>query len=345
MRFTTKLSFTVLIAFLALAAATAQTPTPAASTQSLVFQDQPDSKSGDIDTHPAQTENWTALAIADSGIPPMGINAVVLSTIDQPTYTRELVRVQWRLGDPIDLYVVIPKGRVKPQPILYLYDYRYDTDRFRNERWCELTTKDGFAAIGFVSALAGQRFHSPRPLKEWFVSELQEALGSSTHDVQMVLNYLSTRGDLDVSRVGMYGEGSGGAVAILAASVEPRIVALDLLNPWGDWPDFLKDSPQIPTEERATYLKPAFLQGVAGLDPVTYLPHLKIKALRIQQIMDDLIIPAAAKDKIALAAPNPEDVVRYPDSTGHLNAWKRHGITGWFSDELQPTSQVVKKAQ
>jgi hypothetical protein len=53
-----------------------------------------------------------------------------------------------------------------------------------------------------VSALNGHRY-TYRPMKQWFVSELQEALGSSVHDVQMILNYLSTRDDLDMSRVGM----------------------------------------------------------------------------------------------------------------------------------------------
>jgi iron complex outermembrane receptor protein len=78
-------------------------------------------------------------------------------------------------------------------------------------------TEGGFAAIGFVSALTGHRFHN-RSMKEWFISELQEALGTSVHDVPMILNYLSTRGDLDMDNIGMFGQGSGGAIAILAAS-------------------------------------------------------------------------------------------------------------------------------
>jgi len=30
-------------------------------------------------------------------------------------------------------------------------------------------------------------------MKEWFVSEMQESVGSTVHDVQMILNYLETR--------------------------------------------------------------------------------------------------------------------------------------------------------
>ena len=36
--------------------------------------------------------------------------------------------------------------------------------------------------------------------------------------------------------------GSGAAIAILAAAIDPRLKALDLVDPWGDWPDWLAKS-------------------------------------------------------------------------------------------------------
>src|SRR5580693_1507287 len=108
-------------------------------------------------------------------------------------FTRELLQVQWRSGDPIYLYVILPKGVKNPPVILYLYSYPSDTDTFVDQDFCKLVTKNGFAAIGFVSALTGHRYHD-RPMREWFISELRESLVSSVHDVQMILNYLATRG-------------------------------------------------------------------------------------------------------------------------------------------------------
>ncbi len=61
----------------------------------------------------------------------------------------------------------------------------------------------------------------------------QEALGKSTHDVQMVLDYLAGRGDFDMSNVKVFGVGAGGTIAVLAASADSRIKAIDLLDPWG----------------------------------------------------------------------------------------------------------------
>jgi hypothetical protein len=297
-----------------------------------------------LSTSNPTTESWTELSIEKSGLSPEKFNAVLLGRYEEPEYTRELWRVQWRPADPIDLYVVLPHGVVRPHVILYLYDYHYDVDRFETDVWCKAATQGGVAAVGFSSALSLQRQHSPRPMKEWFVSELQEALATSTHDVQMILNDLATRNDLDARQVAMYGQGSGGAIALLTAAVDPRITTLDLLNPWGDWPDWLRDSQQVPDDERSTYLQPAFLQKVAKLDPVDYLPQLKPKRLRIQQMMDDPVTPAAARTKIDAMAPKSAEVIRYPNADGHMAAWRREGLNGWLVDQLTPPANTQAKS-
>jgi len=166
------------------------------------------------------TEDWTTPSLSRSNLQPVR----PLDIEDEGDgYTIELLQVQWRWGDPLDLYVFKPTGVKSPPVILNLYGYPADTDPYRNPIFQRELIKDGFAAVGFVSALTGHRYHD-RPMKEWFISELQECLGTTAHDVQMVLNYLETRGDLDMNRVGMFGQGSGASIAILASAVDPRHV-------------------------------------------------------------------------------------------------------------------------
>jgi hypothetical protein len=283
----------------------------------------------------ARHENWAALPLAESGLNTSAYVAVVLGKYEMPTYTREVVRVQWRLSDPIELYIVLPHGVKNPPAILYLYDYRFDSERFHDDGWCTRATQSGLAAVGFTSAFSIERFHN-RPLKEWIVSELQEALGESTHDVQMILNYLASRGDIDMVRIGMFGQGSGGAIAVLAAAVDPRILALDLVNPWGDWPDWLRHSAQIPEDERPRYATPEFFAKVSNLDPVAYLPTLGKRHVRIQQVMDDPVTPLEAKEKIAAAVRPPQQLLRFDDTSAHAEHWQKSGLTSWLSEQLQP---------
>ena len=180
----------------------------------------------------APAERWDALSIRDSKLEP--IDPIPGEVDRYPEFTRELLRVEWRGGDPVDLYIVRPVGVAKPPVVLYLYGYPEEATRFLNDNLCKTVTRNGFAAVGFSSMLTGQRYHDV-PMKEWFVSDLQQSLVGTAHDVQMVLGYLAKRGDFDMTRVGIFGEGSGGTIALLAASVDPRIKAVDVLDPWGDW--------------------------------------------------------------------------------------------------------------
>ena len=108
----------------------------------------------------APVEDYT-----DPRLPPYMVKqstALRIERDDLPAYTRELWRVQWRKGDPIDLYIILPKQVAKPPVILYLYGFPADTDRFLDDTYCKTVTARGIAAVGFVSALTGQRYHDRR---------------------------------------------------------------------------------------------------------------------------------------------------------------------------------------
>jgi dienelactone hydrolase len=255
---------------------------------------------------PRTPESWTELSLTGSVFP--SIPPLMGQSDNQPQFTRHLIRVQWRAGDPIDTFIVIPKPSVaavkppKPPVILYLYNYATNTDRFMHINVCQNLTDGGVAAVGFSLALSGHRFHD-RGATEWFVSEFQEALVTSAHDVQKMIDYLETRHDLDTGRIGIFGQGSGAAVAILAASVDPRIKVLDLEDAWGDWPDWLAKSTIIPEAERASYLTPAFLKKLEDLDPVKTLPKLKIP-VRVQYSLPKSPVPPEVRKRMEAAVPS-----------------------------------------
>jgi len=277
-------------------------------------------------------EDWTKLSIKGLGLqskPPLpgGI-------VDRPQFTREVVRLQWRSSDPVDVYISMPKDVKKPRVVLYLYGYPSDASRLTADDWSAGAIKGGFAAVGFVSALTGERFHAPWLMKQWFVSELQASLAITTHDVQVILNYLEMRGDLNMDRVAMYAQGSGASIAILAASVDPRIKVLDLLNPWGDWPDWLKQSTWVPDNERPNYLTPEFLEKVAALDPVQVLPKLTTPVVRLQQVKDDRITPTAAREKIAAALPHGAALLQSDNWPEYMKTFKEQNLWGWVKEKL-----------
>jgi hypothetical protein len=279
-------------------------------------------------------EDWNNLSLSTSKLDPI---EPLLGATDSPKdgkFVRQLYQVGWRPDDNIDLYIVRPKGVKNPPVVLYLYDFPQDTQRFQNDRWCELVTQSGFAAVGFVSALTGQRFHD-RPMKQWFVSEMKESLVTTVHDVQMILDYLETRRDLDMNRVGMYGSGSGGTIAILAAAVDPRIKVLDVLSPWGAWPEWLAATSKLQPEEREKFLKPEFLATITPLDPVLWLPKVKTQRMRIQNIRASSEVPAEAQVKIEAAAPDTASIYQYGDGLALIKVSSSGGFLDWVQKQFK----------
>jgi hypothetical protein len=254
-------------------------------------------------------EDWTNPALTTSHLKPAQ-PMVGFVDDDHPGYSVSLVRVQWRRGDPIDLWIMKPTGVKKPPVILSVYGYPSDTDIFKDPKWQEFTTKGGFASVGFVTALTGHRYHDI-PWKKWFLSELQQCLAESTHDVQMVLNYLASRGDLDMDRVGVIGQFSGASIGILASAVDPRIKVLDTIDPWGDWPTWMQNSAFPPPNERANYVTPEFLAKVAPLDTVDWMPKVQAKKFRLQQRHYDQQTPIGSKQKMQAAVPARTTVAFY----------------------------------
>ncbi|MGD0567609.1 MAG: CocE/NonD family hydrolase [Candidatus Sulfotelmatobacter sp.] len=284
-------------------------------------------------------EDWSSLAIGVSQLKP---EPPLVAQIDEGNgFTRTLVQMKWRPGDPLDVYVVLPKGVKNPPAVLYLYGYKDDTDRFKDNRWCERVTKGGYAAVGFVSALSGSRFHD-RPMRQWFVSELQESLGSTVHDVKFILDYLAQRGDIDMNRIGMFGQASGGAIAIMAAAADPRIKAVDVLDPWGDWPVWLEKSWVAQEDpDHARFTDAEFLKKVAPLDPVKWLPTLKTRRIRIQQVMENTATPDACKDAIKKAAPRRAEVVRFDHASQFADVASNGKLFDWVKLQLKTLPAVA----
>jgi pimeloyl-ACP methyl ester carboxylesterase len=270
-----------------------------------------------------QPEDWTKLAVTRSQFAPTSPIEAGVQT--QPGFTRELLQVEWRGGDPIDLYIVRPANVVKPPVVLFLYSWPTDTDTFRNDAWCINVTRHSFAAVGFVSALTGHRYHS-RPWKESFVSELPEALGKSVHDVQLLLDYLATRNDLDITRAGMFGQGSGGTIALLAASVDPRLKAIDVIDPWADWPDWFHSSPLAQDGSRPEYVTAAFLEKAAPFDPTFVSPKMAQHNVRLEQTVFNPSVPIAARERLR-------------------NVWRDKATYILYANEEQYRSQAMSNGQ
>jgi len=188
-----------------------------------------------------------------------------------------------------------------------------------------------------VPALTGERYHN-LPARMWFVSELHDSIVKTVHDVQMIVSYAVSRSDLDASRIGIFGQGAGATIAGLAATVDSRIRAADLLDPWGDWPEWMAKSTLVPENERPNFLKSDYLQPLTPLDPIRWLPTLAGRPLKLDDALYETTTPAEAKAKIDASLPSGSVLVRYPTQTDYeKNALADGKLVSWIQETLLAT--------
>jgi len=310
-----------------------ETPTPA------ILPPSPSNKPIEASSKPAK-EDWTRLLLDRSALPLQVPYLADTGEIKEGGFIRERFTVNWRKGDPFDLYVIRPVGVKKPPVIIYLYSFPDDTDLIKTNRWAENATSGGYAAVAFVSALTGHRLRY-RDSKESLVAEMPEALAESTHDVQLILDFLNTRGDLDTSRIGMFGAGSGASIAILASAVDPRIHAVDLLAPWGDWSAWFANSKIIDEKLRPDFLKPDYLAQLSTLDPVVWLPKMKATAVRLQDIRKNKSMPDENQEKLEAAAPDFALVNAYGNGHAFLTLQPPLLTFDWLKGQLKTDAKTV----
>ena len=90
---------------------------------------------------PKTTEDFSTPRVHQRQCPEIPSGLQMELDDDDAKFTREVVRVQWRAGDPIDLYMIKPAGVKNPPVILYLYDYPKETDQYHNREVCRLLPK------------------------------------------------------------------------------------------------------------------------------------------------------------------------------------------------------------
>jgi hypothetical protein len=134
----------------------------------------------------------------------------------------------------------------------------------------------------------------------------------------------------------MFGEGSGGSIAILAAGIDSRIKVIDVLDPWGDWPDWLAKSSLIPGHERTSYLTPEFLARIAPLDPILSISKLSGRPFRLQEALFDRTMPSNVRDNFARNAPARAEQVNYQDLKSYQDRASANGqMLLWIKQNLQ----------
>ncbi len=171
------------------------------------------------------------------------LNAITTGTLERETFTVEKVRFESHPGFYVTAGLFLPKKRQNPAPAV-IYACGHTELGFRSETYQQVILNlvdKGFIVLAFDPIGQGERLQYPDaetgkskvggPTKEHSFAGVQALLtGTSLTDYFIwdgirVLDYLETRPEVDMKRIGMTGRSGGGTQTAQIAACDERIYA------------------------------------------------------------------------------------------------------------------------
>jgi dienelactone hydrolase len=222
---------------------------------------------------PQEARAWqrrarTALAkclgfLDEKNVPPQ---AMEIERVDRGSYVRHKIVIRTMPHAQLPLYLLVPKGIAKPRAaVLALHGHGYGVKDIVGlwEDGSERFTPDGYHK-DFGCALAERGFVVAAPEISCFGERLmrnsaafgasclsgtchnvatyammlgKSAAGLRVLDALRVVDYLSTRQEIDADAIGIMGISGGGMHAFFSAAIDPRIKAAVISGYFCDWRD------------------------------------------------------------------------------------------------------------
>ncbi|MCL6260136.1 dienelactone hydrolase family protein [Aquiflexum sp. TKW24L] len=168
----------------------------------------------------------------DQNIP---LEARIVEKKELPDGNREKIIFKGVNNSTVPAYLTIPKNGATSHPVVVIADGIYGSKErwFEDDSWPKggLITKSflraGFAVLILDAAYHGERtseydYVSP-PFPLTFPNEARHMVIQTATEYRRAIDYLSTRSEIDTSRIGMMGLSMGAVITFQLSSIDPRI--------------------------------------------------------------------------------------------------------------------------
>ncbi len=238
---------------------------------------------------------------------------------------------------PVGL-LTLPKQGKAPHPVVLLL-HPLGANKEAMGRLAGELAKKGIASLALDAPMHGERAEqAPPELTARTAAGMQRRFVQAVVDYRRALDYLSTRKDVDMKRIGALGVSMGGFTGVLLAAVDERVKAIVVEAAGGDWLTItLKAVGAIgerlreqigenPSEETKRI--------VATIDPLNFVARLKGRPLLIQHGKKDSIVPPECAQKLFDAAHPPKEM-QWFDSDHALPPEARERAVIWLVEKLK----------
>lgn len=205
-----------------------------------------------------------------------------------PSIEREkLYLVGWDPDEPVPAYLYYKKGSKAMPVVIFMHGLGGSKEQYV-DRMRELASKGLFVVV-IDAHLHGERkvpgiFPMGKNLgglgTDYAIWVHQSAVSHTARDVSKIIDALSARSDVDLSRIGVGGVSMGSSTSLVLAWKEPRIsVVVGLIGAVDFWYDVTKTPPGKDQDAKRTALSLRVRQLVDSIDPHERKSAIAPKAL------------------------------------------------------------------
>ncbi len=215
--------------------------------------------------------------------------------------------------------LVLPKREGKVPCIIFLHGYGGSKDDVRGA--AGLVAREGYAIMAIDAEYHGERKEEGKELYSPDINDSVRGIIQTIIDLRRAVDYLETRPEIDMERIGYVGGSMGGILGAIFIGVEPRIKAAALIVAGGNMSLMIRESQHYTTPAIREYLQREGityedLQKILDpVDPLNFIGYFAPRPVVFHLGKFDRIVPAEAGRQLYEKAGEPKQVYWY--DTGH----------------------------
>ena len=202
-------------------------------------------KADSADAWAARREELRNKLLSSLGLEPLPertpLNAKNTGTLDDPDYSIEKTVYEAWPGIPVPAHLYLPKNTPRPMPcVLYVLGHWYGGKSEKDPRaFCAGMARHGVAVLTFDPMGQGERFAPDEHGHRFPILAGLSQEGFMVWESMRAVDYLTTRPDIDATRIGITGASGGGLNTVFTAAVDERFAAVAPVCYPTTWQSFL----------------------------------------------------------------------------------------------------------
>jgi len=222
-------------------------------------------------------------------------------------------------NERVPALLLLPKAGGRIPCIVFLHGYGGSKDDIRGA--AKLVAREGYALIAIDAVYHGERKVPGRELYSPNLNESINGIIQTVIDLRRAVDYLETRLEVDIDRIGYVGGSMGGIIGAIFIGVEPRIKAAALIVAGGNMSLMIRESQHYTMPPIRDYLQREGISYVElqkmldPIDPINFIGYFSPKPVVFHLGKFDRIVPSEAGRQLYEAAGEPKQVYWY--DAGH----------------------------